>query len=124
MTKGQSLFNTLLGFLCGSVVKTPCFHCRRHRFDSWSGNKDPACHTEQPKNRKKEKKILLRNRGASQVTLVVNMPAHAGDAGLIPGSGRSPGGRQGKPLQYSYMENPMDRGAWWATVHRVTKSRT
>ena len=44
------------------------------------------------------------------------------DAGLIPGSGRFPGGEHGNPLQYSCLENPMDRGAWWAIVHRVTKS--
>ena len=46
---------------------------------------------------------------------------HAGDLGLIPGLGRSPGGRHGNTLQYSCLENPMDRGAWWATVHRVHK---
>ena len=46
------------------------------------------------------------------------------DAGSIPESGRSPGGGHGNPLQYSRMENPMDRGAWQAMVHRVTKSRT
>ena len=44
------------------------------------------------------------------------------DAGLIPGLGRSPGGGHGPLLQHSYLENPMDRGAWWATVHRVTES--
>jgi len=44
--------------------------------------------------------------------------------GLIPGSGRSPGEGNGNPLQYSCLENPMDRGAWWATVHRVTKNPT
>ena len=49
---------------------------------------------------------------------------NAGDLGLIPGLGRSPGEGNGNPLQYSYPENPMDRGAWWATVHGVTKSRT
>ena len=48
----------------------------------------------------------------------------AGDLGLIPGSGRSPGEGNGNPLQYSCLENPMDRGAWWATVHGVAKSRT
>ena len=47
-----------------------------------------------------------------------------GEAGSIPGSGRSPSGGNGKPLQYSCLENPMDRGDWWATVHGVTKSRT
>ena len=49
---------------------------------------------------------------------------NAGDLGLIPGLGRSPGEGNGTPLQYSCMENPMDRGAWWATVHGVTKSQT
>ena len=54
-----------------------------------------------------------------------NWPAHAGESsgsGSIPGSGRSPGGRHGNPLQYSCPENLKDRGAWWATVHGVTKS--
>ena len=45
----------------------------------------------------------------------------AGDMGLIPGSGRSPRVGNGNPLQYSYLGNPMDRGSWWATVHRVTR---
>ena len=49
--------------------------------------------------------------------MVKNPPANVGDAGLIPGLGRSPGGGNGSPLQYSYLENPMDRGAWW--VHEV-----
>ena len=59
--------------------------------------------------------------------MVKEPPASGGDArdlGLIPGSGRSPGGGHGNPLQYSCPENPMDRGAWRATVHGVTKSRT
>ena len=64
----------------------------------------------------------------SQVVLVVkNVPANAGDirdAGLIPGPGRSSGGGYGNPLQYSCLENPLDRGAWWATVHGVTKGQT
>ena len=58
---------------------------------------------------------------------VKNLPANAGDVrdtGLIPGSGRSPGGGHGNPPHYSCLENPMDRGAWWATVHRVIKSLT
>ena len=49
---------------------------------------------------------------------------NAGDPGSIPGSGRSPGEENGNPLQYSCLENPMDRGAWRATVHRVAKSWT
>ena len=56
--------------------------------------------------------------------MVKNLPANAGDIkdmGLIPGSGRSPGGGHGSPLQYSCLDNPMDREAWLATVHRVAK---
>ena len=49
---------------------------------------------------------------------------NARDLGLIPGLGRSPGEGNGNPLQYSCLENPMDKGAWWATVHKVAKSRT
>ena len=64
--------------------------------------------------------------GASQVVLVVkNPPANARDIrdmGSIPGWKRSPGGGHGNPLQYSCLENSMDRAAWRATVHRVTKS--
>ena len=59
--------------------------------------------------------------------VVKNPPANAGDirdSGLIPGSGRSPGGGHGNPLQYSGLENAMDRGPWWPTVHRVAKSWT
>ena len=70
--------------------------------------------------------LLLR--WASQVALVVkNPPANAGDirdVSLIPRLGRFPGGGHGNPLQYSCLENPMDRAAWWATVHSVTRSQT
>ena len=55
---------------------------------------------------------------------VKNSPANAGDAGLILGSGRSPGGGNGNPFQYSCLANPLDRGAWWATVHRVANNWT
>ena len=54
--------------------------------------------------------------------VVKNLPASVGDAGSIPGSGRSPGGGDGNPLQYSCLENPMDRETWWATVHGATES--
>ena len=57
-------------------------------------------------------------------TVVKNPPAKAGDTGSIPGSGRSTGGGNGNPLQYSCLENPMDRGAWRDTVHGVAKSGT
>ena len=62
--------------------------------------------------------------GASQVVLVV-LPANAGDIrdmGLIPGSGRFPGGQHGSSLQYPCLETPIDSGAWCATVHGVTES--
>ena len=57
--------------------------------------------------------------------MVKNLAANVGDIralGLIPGLRRSPGGGNGNPLQYSHLENPMDRGAWRATIHRVTES--
>ena len=65
--------------------------------------------------------------------LITNFPGDSVDKesacnaevlGLIPGMGRSPGEGNGYPLQYSCQENPMDRGAWWATVHRVSKNQT
>jgi len=59
--------------------------------------------------------------GASLVSVVKNPPAKARDAGSIPGWERSLGKGNGNPLQYSCLENPMDRGAWRATVHGVTK---
>ena len=66
--------------------------------------------------------------GTSQVSLVVkNLPDNAGDirdVGSIPGSERSPGGGHVNPLQYSCLENPMDRGSWWVTVHGVLKLDT
>ena len=61
----------------------------------------------------------------SVVLVVKNLPSNAGgtgDSGSIPGSGRFPGGGHGKPLQYSCLVNPMDRGAWWVRVPRVAKS--
>ena len=66
--------------------------------------------------------------GPPQVVLVVkNLPANVeviGDTGSMPGLGRSPGGGHGNPLQYSCLENPMDRGAWQAAVHRVAQNQT
>ena len=77
---------------------------------------------------KNENKYKSTEIQASQVPLVVKNPlANAGDisnAGSITGSGRSPGGGHNNPLQYSCLENPMDRGAWQATVRGVAKSRT
>ena len=59
--------------------------------------------------------------------MVKNLPANAGDirdSGSVAGLGRSSGGGNGNPLQYSCLENPMDRGAWGTTVHKVAKSQT
>jgi len=56
--------------------------------------------------------------------MVNNLPATAEDMGSTPGSGRFPGEGNGYPFQYSYLENSMDRGAWWATVPRVANSQT
>ena len=56
-------------------------------------------------------------------SFIKNLYAIVGDTGSVPGLGRSPGDGNGSPLQWSCLENPMDRGAWWATVHGVTKSQ-
>ena len=62
--------------------------------------------------------------GAPGGSVVKNPPASAGDAGLISGSGRSPEGGNSNTFQYSYLGNPMDRGAWRPIVHGITKSQT
>ena len=59
--------------------------------------------------------------GFPGASVVKNLPANAGDLGLTSGTGRSPKGGNGNPLQYSCLGNPMDRGTWWATVHGITK---
>ena len=71
--------------------------------------------------------IVIQKGGFPGDSVIKNMPANTGDirdVGLIPGSGRSPGGGHGNPLQYSCLENPKDRRAWRATVHGVTQSWT
>ena len=58
----------------------------------------------------------------SRASPVAHFPtANAGDTGLLPGSGRSPGEGNGHPFQFSCLGNPMDRGTWWASVHRITR---
>ena len=69
----------------------------------------------------KDKRLILGFPGGSEVNASA---CNVGDLGLIPGLGRSPGEGNGNPLQYSCLENSMDGGAWWATVHRVAKSQT
>ena len=66
---------------------------------------------------------LLEKEGFPGGTEVKAFAYSVGDLGSIPGSGRSPGEGNGNPLQYSCLENPMDRGAWWATVHRSKRVR-
>ena len=69
--------------------------------------------------------LFFRSReGGSVVKNPPANPGDMGDAGSIPGSGRSPDGGNGSPLQYSCLENPMDRGAWWATGLGVATSQT
>ena len=73
------------------------------------------------------KTIPLFSKGFPSGSVVKNLPANAGDSRdwhLIPGLGRSPGGGNGNPLQYSCLKIPMDKGAWWAIVHGVAKSQT
>ena len=67
------------------------------------------------------KKVYGKLLGFPAGSVVKNLPVHEGDAGSIPESGRSPGGGNGDPLQYSCLKNPMDSGAWQATVYVVTK---
>ena len=67
-------------------------------------------------------KIAWRNINNSGGSEVKASACNVGDLGLIPGSGRSPGEGNGNPLQYSCLENPMDGGAWWATVHGLAES--
>ena len=65
----------------------------------------------------------MREDGFPGDSVVKNSPANAGDVGSISGLGRSPGEGNGNPLQYSHLGNPMDRGAWWATVYGITRVR-
>ena len=62
------------------------------------------------------------HRASLVAQMVKHLLANAGDPGSIPESGRSPGEENGSPLQYSCLENPKDRGVWWATVHGVAES--
>ena len=70
------------------------------------------------------KGVLVKSLGFPGGSVVKNLPANTGDSGSIPGSRRSPGGGNGNLLQYSGLENPMDRGAWWLTMPRSAKSQT
>ena len=102
----------------GPVAKTPHFHCRGYMLYLWLGNKDPICLMVQPK--KIIKFGILGFPGGSDGK---ESACNVGDLGSIPQSGRYPGEGNGYPLQYSCLESPMDRGAWWATVYGVSKSQ-
>ena len=65
---------------------------------------------------------IMNRKGFPGDSVIKDLPVNATDMGLIPGLGRSPGERNGSSLQYSCLRNPMDRGAWWATVLGVTES--
>ena len=65
--------------------------------------------------------FLVIHVGLPSGSVVKNLPVNAGDVGSVPGLGRFPGEGNGTPLQYSCLENPMDRGAWWAPVYGITK---
>ena len=95
--------------------------------DPWDGELSKLCISTQNFDKQNTELILWPSPTSwtSQVVLVVkNPPANAGDVGSIPWSGRCPGGGHGNPLLYSCLENPMNRGAWWAIVHWVKKSQT
>ena len=97
-----------------SVSKRICLQCRKPRFDSWVG-KIPWRRHRLPTP------VFLGFPGSSDSK---ESAWNAGDLGLIPELGKSPGGGHGNPLQYSCLEKPTDRGTWRTTVYRVAKSRT
>ena len=96
--------------------KEPAYQCRRLRFDPWLGKIPRAAEQPEP--------VLLSLRDIPGGSDDKESICNTGDPGLIPGLGRSPGEENGYPLQYSRLENSMDRGAWQATVHGVAKSWT
>ena len=87
-----------------------------------ASGKEPACQCRKYKRCKFDPWVGRSPRGGNCKGKAST--CNAGDSGLIPKVGSSPGEGNGNPLQYSYLEKPMDRGPWWATVHRVIKSQT
>ena len=85
---------------------------------------EPIIQSEVSQKEKHQYSILTHIDGFPGGSEVKSSACNAGDLGSIPGSGRSPGEENGNPLQYSCLENPMDRGAWLATVHWVAESDT
>ena len=98
-----------------SAHKSACIHRTQSKTQSYQGQQHVHF------------SISMLQRASQVAPAARNPPANAGDImrrGLVPGSGRFPGGWHGNPLQDSCLENPMDRGAWWATVHGAAQSRT
>ena len=103
------------------------YSCLGNPMDRSLGDYSPWGHkrsdtTEGLNNNKRD--VFPLSLGSQFVLVVKNLPAYTGytgDTGLIPGLGRSLGEGHGNPLQYSCLENPIDRGVWWAIVHRVSK---
>ena len=110
--------------ITGSLVVERCTHCQETA-QSWQMHKRNALFSVRCPQTSCQCLSLTK---ASQMALLLkDLPANAGDvrdAVLTPGSGRSPGGGHGNPLQYSCLENPMDRKACLATVHEIAKSQT
>ena len=135
-----------LGFPGDASRKEPAYQRRRHRFNPWAwkipwrrawqatpvflpgeshGQRSLVGYS--PWGCKESDMTEQLNSDIKVVLVVKSRPVDAGrlrDAGSIPRSRRSPGGGHGNPLQYSCLENPMDKEAWWATVHGVAKSQT
>ena len=107
-------FNNILGFLSSSTGKRTHPQCRRSWFDSCV----------RKFSRRRHRLPTPVSLGFPDGSDSKESACNVGDLGSIPGSGRPPGGGHGNPLQYSCPENHMDRGAWQATVHGITKSQT
>ena len=125
---------SLIGEGNGTPIQYSCLENPRDRGAWWAAVYGVAVYgVAQSRTRLKQLSSSSSSSGmpflrASQMVLVIkNPPANAGDVrevGSILGSGRSPGGGHGNPLQYACLENPMNRGVWWSIVHRVKESDT
>ena len=117
------------GSVSGEGLQTRAFLVSMHGLFSVQAQRDRGAGREQKGGREKRKEREISSSfyiGPSQVVLAVKNPSanvrdtrDARDVGSIPGWGRSPGEENGNPFQYSCLENPMDRGTWWATIHGV-----
>ena len=110
---------TALPFLCQGTENGKTFYSPPWNLEMSLG--EEVLKSQGDLKTKQSKQHLTSHKGFSGGSVVKNPPADARDLGSIPGSGRSPGGGHGNPLQCSCLENPMDRGAWRAAVYGVTK---